>query len=57
MDPWPCARVQVPRGLLPVIELDGRVVTESTVIMSLLEDTFPDHKPLMPPKGEASKGV
>lgn len=46
---------KVPRGLLPVIELDGRVVTESTVIMSLLEDTFPDHKPLMPPKGTPAR--
>ncbi len=43
----------VPSGLLPVLELDGRVVTESSVIMSLLEREFPDHKPLMPPEGSA----
>jgi glutathione S-transferase len=34
-----------------VLEIDGRIVTESQVIMFLLEDTFPDHKPLMPPTG------
>ena len=28
---------KVPSGLLPVIELDGRVVTESADIMALLE--------------------
>lgn len=46
--------VQVPGGLLPVIELDGNVVTESSVIMSLLEDEFgPDKgfKALMPARG------
>ncbi|PNW88790.1 hypothetical protein CHLRE_01g044700v5 [Chlamydomonas reinhardtii] len=42
---------KVPNGLLPVIELDGRVVTESAVIMNLLEQAFPDNKPLMPPQG------
>lgn len=46
-----CTRLQVPNGLLPVIELDGRVVTESAVIMNLLEQAFPDNKPLMPPQG------
>ncbi|GAX77172.1 hypothetical protein CEUSTIGMA_g4617.t1 [Chlamydomonas eustigma] len=42
---------KVPGGMLPVIELDGRVVKESNVIMSLLEEKFPEHRPLMPPKG------
>eukprot|EP00775_Hariotina_reticulata_P005445 gene5445-5679_t len=46
---------KVPSGLLPVLELDGKVVTESSVIMNLLEETFPDHKPLMPPKGTAQR--
>jgi glutathione S-transferase len=46
-----CHLPQVPSGLLPVIEIDGKVVTESTVIMNLLEETFPDTKPLMPAKG------
>jgi hypothetical protein len=49
--------LQVPNGLLPVIELDGRVVTESAVIMNLLEETFPDHKPLMPPPGTCRSGT
>eukprot|EP00798_Chlamydomonas_sp_ICE-L_P023466 gene23465-17292_t len=40
-----------PRGLLPVIEFDGRMVTESNAIMNLLEDQFPDNNPLMPPAG------
>jgi glutathione S-transferase len=38
----------VPSGLLPVLEIDGRVVTESATIMALLEEQFPNHKPLMP---------
>ena len=42
---------QVPGGLLPVLEIDGRVVTESSVIMALLEEEFPEHRPLMPVKG------
>jgi glutathione S-transferase len=50
--PWPAPPGnQVPSGLLPVLELDGRVVTESAVIMNLLEEAFPGHKPLMPPPG------
>ena len=32
----------MPRGLLPVIELDGRVITESVVIMQLIDQTFPE---------------
>lgn len=47
--------MQVPSGLLPVLEIDGRVVTESAVIMNLLEDAFPDHKPLMPPAGSPQR--
>lgn len=46
---------KVPSGLLPVLELDGRVVTESAVIMNLLEDAFPEHKPLMPPAGSQQR--
>ncbi|KAL6754402.1 glutathione S-transferase [Haematococcus lacustris] len=46
---------KVPNGLLPVIELDGQVVTESSVIMQLLEEAFPDHTPLMPPRGTPSR--
>ncbi|GLC43420.1 hypothetical protein PLESTB_001555600 [Pleodorina starrii] len=54
-DKPPSFTAKVPSGLLPVIELDGRVVTESAVIMGLLEDTFPDHKPLMPPAGTTAR--
>lgn len=41
---------KVPSGLLPVLELDGRVITESAVIMNILDETFPEI-PLMPKKG------
>lgn len=41
---------KVPGGLLPVLELDGRVITESSEIMAVLEREFPG-KPLMPPTG------
>ena len=37
-----------PNGALPVIELDGRVISESSVIARVIEDTFRDHKPLLP---------
>ena len=47
----PISPPQVPGGLLPVLEIDGRVVTESSVIMALLEEEFPEHRPLMPVKG------
>ena len=40
---------KVPSGLLPVIELDGKVYTESALIASLLEREFPQHTPLLPP--------
>eukprot|EP00200_Dunaliella_tertiolecta_P018774 CAMPEP_0202399818 /NCGR_PEP_ID=MMETSP1128-20130828/2275_1 /ASSEMBLY_ACC=CAM_ASM_000463 /TAXON_ID=3047 /ORGANISM="Dunaliella tertiolecta, Strain CCMP1320" /LENGTH=483 /DNA_ID=CAMNT_0049003223 /DNA_START=238 /DNA_END=1689 /DNA_ORIENTATION=- len=40
---------KVPTGLLPVMELDGGPpITESLRIMMLLEQEFPDHKPLIP---------
>ena len=39
---------KVPSGLLPALELDGRLVTESAVIADLLEAAFPDHRPLVP---------
>jgi glutaredoxin len=41
----------VPSGLLPVVELDGKVVTESMDIMFLIEQRFPDHNPLLPSDG------
>ena len=33
---------KVPSGLLPVVELDGEIITESLVIMQILEQTFPE---------------
>ena len=41
---------KVPSGLLPVLELDGRMITESLVIMQILDETFPE-RPLLPTDG------
>jgi len=38
-------------GFLPVIELDGEVITESLVIMQTLDAAFPDGPPMVPPPG------
>lgn len=48
-DEW--LETQVPSGLLPAMELDGKLIVESAEIMRILEETFPDYKPLLPPKG------
>jgi glutathione S-transferase len=37
-----------PRGQVPALEHDGRIVTESTVICEYLEDVFPEQNPLRP---------
>ena len=47
---------KVPNGLLPAIELDGRVHTESLDIMALLDATFPAAdgaaaRDMLPPRG------
>jgi glutathione S-transferase len=39
---------KVPGGLLPAIELDGQVITESLVIMQRIEQAFPDAPPMLP---------
>lgn len=44
---------KVPSGMLPVMEIDGRLLTESASIAAALEDEFPDHKPLLAPPGSA----
>ncbi len=44
-------KAQVPSGLLPAMELDGKLIVESAEIMRILEEAFPDNKPLLPPKG------
>lgn len=43
---------KVPRGLLPAIEIDGKLMTESLDIMFAIEKTFPDPaRPMFPPSG------
>ena len=44
---------KVPAGLLPVIEIDGNLITESDDIMAALEATFPE-RPMMPPRDSES---
>jgi glutathione S-transferase len=42
---------KVPSGLLPAIEVNGRVITESQVIMELLDQWHPTeegYKPMLP---------
>jgi glutathione S-transferase len=41
---------KVPRGLLPVMELDGELMTESDAIMAALQDAFPE-RPMLPAHG------
>ncbi|KAG7373028.1 glutathione S-transferase [Nitzschia inconspicua] len=41
---------KVPGGLLPALEVDGQVITESAVIMQLLDEWHGDLKPMVPPK-------
>jgi glutathione S-transferase len=48
--PKPRAFIEkVPSGLLPVLEVDGQIITESSIIQRMLEEMYPD-PPLMPPK-------
>ena len=42
---------KVPGGYLPALELDGKMITESLVIMQLLDATFPQGPPMLPPPG------
>jgi len=43
---------KIPRGLLPAMEIDGRLMTESLDIMVTIEKTFPNpDKPMIPPAG------
>jgi len=43
-----------PRGLLPAVEIDGEFFTESSRIMSLIEDYFPE-RPLTPAGNSARR--
>lgn len=46
---------KVPSGLLPALELDGKLYTESATIAMLLEESFPEHNPLLPPQGDPER--
>ena len=46
--------LQVPRGLLPVVEIDGKLMTESADIMDALEATFPEPS-MMPAAGSKQR--
>lgn len=41
---------KVPSGLLPVLEVDGQVITESAVIQQILEQMYPQ-LPMLPAEG------
>ena len=46
---------KVPGGLLPAIEVQGQIITESAVIMDLLDQWHPaedGYKPMMPPSDD-----
>eukprot|EP00927_Polykrikos_kofoidii_P065776 TRINITY_DN61492_c0_g1_i1.p1 TRINITY_DN61492_c0_g1~~TRINITY_DN61492_c0_g1_i1.p1 ORF type:complete len:497 (-),score=61.53 TRINITY_DN61492_c0_g1_i1:81-1469(-) len=42
-----------PRGLLPALELDGKLYTESLEIMAMVDSVFagPAHRSMLPPRG------
>ncbi|CAM9617532.1 unnamed protein product [Chrysoparadoxa australica] len=44
-------------GAIPVAIIDGVVIKESNDIMMTLEETFPDHNPLLPPPGSLERDV
>ena len=46
-----------PSGMLPVAIINGRVIAESNVIMQELEDSFPQHTPLLPKRGRSDERV
>lgn len=46
----------MPSGLLPAMQLNGRLIIESDAIMAALEREFPDFKPLLPQAGSAAAG-
>ena len=47
---------KVPSGMLPVVELDGAVLTESDRIIGALEATFPE-RPMVPDDGDLREEV
>jgi glutathione S-transferase len=40
---------KIPSGLLPVVEIDGQIITESLDIMQILDKMYVDHGPQMVP--------
>jgi glutathione S-transferase len=56
-DKPPAFLAKVPSGLLPAMELDGKLYTESAVIAALLEEKFPEHSPLLPAAGSAARSA
>lgn len=51
---FPGSLSQVPSGLLPVLEIDGRMITESAVIQQVLEQIQPE-RPMLPPEGSPER--
>jgi glutathione S-transferase len=48
---------KVPSGLLPALEVNGKVITESQVIMELLDELHPEsegYKPMLPAKEDTA---
>uniref|UniRef100_A0A7S0Q824 GST N-terminal domain-containing protein n=1 Tax=Coccolithus braarudii TaxID=221442 RepID=A0A7S0Q824_9EUKA len=46
---------KVPGGLLPAIELDGQLMTDSLPIMATLDAAFDSGPPMIPPQGSADR--
>lgn len=40
--------IQVPRGLLPAVEIDGQMMTESIRIMQTLDEMYPTENMMVP---------
>ena len=53
-DKPPDFMAKVPSGLLPVLEVDGAVYTESAAIQQLLEQLYPA-VPMLPPPSSAER--
>lgn len=53
--PW--FRAISPSGAIPVAKIDGQIVPESNDIMFALEELFPDHRPLLPPRGSPDEAT
>ncbi len=46
---------KVPSGLLPAVEIDGELMTESLVVMQRLDAEFPQGPPMVPPIGSPDR--